>query len=236
MLRYLALLCCLLPWPASAELPEGFADLSELAPSIRQDMRYFGNGNFLGTRVEGYEAPRCILTRAAAQALNKVQAALLAQGLSLKVFDCYRPQRAVNHFLRWAKAKDDPLLRSLYYPALTKRQLLEQVYIDDQSGHSRGSTVDLTLVRGHAAAVASVHDGCKTPVASGVLDMGSGFDCFDPISHTDSPDVNDAQRANRLLLRKQMQRAGFRNYEREWWHYTLNAEPFPDTYFDFPVR
>lgn len=228
----------LLPLAAIGALPTGFVDLASVAPSIRQEMRYYGAENFMGARVHGYQAPRCILTRAAAVALARAQAALQPQGLSLKVFDCCRPQRAVNHFLRWAQTKDDPALRALYYPRLSKAELLEQVYIDDKSGHSRGSTVDLTIVWHKTPSTASGHDGCSADAATrgDALDMGSGFDCFDPISHTNSPAVNPSQRANRHLLKAVMKRAGFRNYEREWWHYTLNGEPFPETYFDFPVR
>jgi D-alanyl-D-alanine dipeptidase len=212
--------------------------LSAIAPSIRTEIRYHGAYNFLGTPVEGYAAPRCVLTRQAAAGVARAQASLQPQGLSLKVFDCYRPQRAVNHFLRWARAPEDPALRATYFPNLHKPDLLRQVYIADKSGHSRGSTVDLTIVWATAPAGAETHDGC-TPAAAtrgGTLDMGSGFDCFDPVSHTDSAAVTPAQRANRQLLRGVMRRAGFRNYEREWWHYTLDNEPFPATAFDFPVR
>jgi zinc D-Ala-D-Ala dipeptidase len=145
----LLLALCALPGTGRTEaaLPEGFVHLETLAPAIRQDIRYHGRENFLGTRVDGYDAPRCILTRAAAEALARVQAELRPQGLSLKVFDCYRPQRAVAHFLRWARTPDVPALRARYHPNLDKRQLLREVYIADRSGHSRGSTVDVTIVR-----------------------------------------------------------------------------------------
>jgi zinc D-Ala-D-Ala dipeptidase len=257
----LLLALCALPGTGRTEaaLPEGFVHLETLAPAIRQDIRYHGRENFLGTRVDGYDAPRCILTRAAAEALARVQAELRPQGLSLKVFDCYRPQRAVAHFLRWARTPDDPVLRARYHPNLDKRQLLREVYIADRSGHSRGSTVDVTIVRTTPTLTlphqgggkdsmsthphqgeggAAGHDGCGPEAArrDGALDMGSGFDCFDPISNTDSPAVTPAQRANRRRLKQVMERAGFRNYEREWWHYTLAREPFTQRYFDFPVR
>lgn len=223
---------------AAAELPEDFVRLSELAPSIPQDIRYHGKHNFLGTRVEGYEAAHCILTRPAAQALLRAQQALAPEGLSLLVFDCYRPQRAVAHFMRWARTPDDAMLRALYYPRLDKRALLREVYIADKSGHSRGSTVDLTLVRAESYRSASGHDGCQPASArqSAMLDMGSGFDCFDPLSHTDNDGITPAQRANRQRLKAAMKQAGFHNYSREWWHYILNREPYPETYFDFPVR
>lgn len=219
-------------------LPEGFVALEAIAPDIRQDMRYFGPQNFLGTRVDGYHAPRCLLTQPAAQALARAQALLKPQGLSLKVFDCYRPQRAVQHFMRWARVPDDPGLHAVYYPNLSKLDLLQQVYISDRSGHSRGSTVDLTIVWAGGQTSGSGHDGCSESAArrDGALDMGSGFDCFDPISNTADDSITAAQRANRQLLKSVMKRAGFHNYHREWWHYILNNEPYPETFFDFEVR
>ncbi len=212
--------------------------LEQVAPSIRQDIRYFGQHNFLGEQVAGYQAPRCLLTRPAAEALARAQAALQPQGLSLKVFDCYRPAQAVRHFMRWAKWPDDPGLRALYYPNLSKLDLLQQVYISDRSGHSRGSTVDLTIVWDKPRTSGAGHDGCSPSAArrDGSLDMGSGFDCFDPVSNTADDSITSEQRANRQLLKSLMKRAGFHNYHREWWHYILNNEPYPDTYFDFVVR
>jgi D-alanyl-D-alanine dipeptidase len=232
----LLILCPAMSWAGG--LPEGFVHLESVAPTVRQDMRYHGRWNFLGMRAAGYEAPRCILTRPAAAALARAQSELQPQGLSLKVFDCYRPQRAVRQFMRWARLPDDPVLRTLYYPRLDKRRLLSEVYIADQSGHSRGSTVDLTIVWAEAAASAEGHDGCGVEAArrDGALDMGSGFDCFDPVSNTADPSVTAAQRANRQLLKRLLERHGFRNYAREWWHYTFKREPFPEAYFDFPVR
>lgn len=223
---------------AARGLAEGFIYLDQVAPGIVQDLRYHGTRNFLGRPVNGYQAPRCVLTRPAAEALARAQADLEPQGLSLKVFDCYRPQRAVDDFMRWARRPDDPLLRRLYYPRLSKAQLLREVYIAEQSGHSRGSTVDLTIVWATRSPQAAGQDGCGPEAATrgGALDMGSGFDCFDPISNTENPQVTSAQRANRQFLKRLMEREGFRNYTREWWHYTLNQEPFPEQYFDFPVR
>jgi zinc D-Ala-D-Ala dipeptidase len=236
LLAFLAMLPNLVT--ADPVLPEGFVRLETLAPSIRQDMRYYSKENFIGMRVDGYGAPRCILTKPAAEALARAQAALQPQGLSLKVFDCYRPQRAILHFLRWAKLPDDPVLRVLYYPNLSKPQLLQQVYISDRSGHSRGSTVDLTIVWSKTGVSSTGHDGCGegASIRGGALDMGSGFDCFDPVSNTAAPSITAAQRANRQLLKAVMKRAGFYNYQREWWHYILNREPFPETFFDFEVR
>jgi D-alanyl-D-alanine dipeptidase len=240
----LALALSLLRAPAIAAapaLPEGFTYLADVAPDVRQDLRYFGTHNFVGARVESYLAPRCILTRPAAEALRSVQAELAPLGLSLKVFDCYRPQAAVNHFMRWAADARQAQTRDAYYPRVTKQQLLDEVYVASKSGHSRGSTVDLTLVDVTSAPArnpAGGEDGCNAAAArrDGALDMGTGFDCFDPLAWTASTSVTPQQRANRLLLRTLMEKHGFQNYAREWWHYTLREEPFPDRYFDFPVR
>ena len=208
---------------ACAGEPELVA-LSERDASIERDIRYATAENFVGARVPGYEAARCLLTPRAAEALSEVQTELRARGLGLRVFDCYRPQRAVDAFVRWAEAPEDAATRARHHPRVPKARLFELGYIARRSGHSRGSTVDLTVVRVGA-------DGETTP-----LDMGTPFDFFDALSHTDSPDVGEAHRANRLVLRDSMRRRGFRNYEKEWWHYTLEGEPHPDAYFDVPIR
>lgn len=202
--------------------------------TIQQEMRYFGTENFVGARVDGYEAPACWLSRPAAEALARVQAEVQPFGLSLRVFDCYRPQRAVNHFARWAADPSATAMKASYYPAVPKDSLFAWGYIAARSGHSRGSTVDLTLVpAGAGAAPGPAYKACAD---GGPLDMGTGFDCFSPRSATASPAVTPQQRANRLLLKAVMERHGFRNYSAEWWHYTLRDEPFPETYFDEPVR
>src|SRR5262249_10738937 len=183
--------------------------------------RHFGANNFVGERIDGYEGPRCLLSAPAANALAAVERDLAARGLGLKVFDCYRPQRAVAQFLRWAQRIDDVKRKREFYPDVDKRNLFKEGYISDRSGHSRGSTLDLTLVRRADARE---------------LDMGSPFDFFSPKSWPSDRSVSDQARQNRALLAAVMIRGGFRPYDREWWHFTLNNEPFPDTYFDFPVR
>ncbi|MEJ8574393.1 M15 family metallopeptidase [Microbaculum marinum] len=212
----------LLPAIASAEeVPEGFADVSTVVPGLVVDMRYFGSDNFTGAPVEGYESPVCLLSRPATEALARIQAELAGFALGLKVFDCYRPARAVAEFVRWSKDEDDLKMKAQYYPTLEKGELFPQGYIAERSGHSRGSTVDLTLV--------------YLPFQS-ELPMGTGYDFFSERSWPDNPDQPSQARANRLLLQSVMVRHGFKPYEYEWWHFTLADEPYPETYFDFPVR
>lgn len=197
-------------------------EIRSLVPDITLEIRYAGRDNFVGRPVEGYQAAACYLHRPAAQALARVERALRAQGLRLRIFDCYRPVRAVRDFVRWAGDLDDQATKPDYYPRLDKRALLGD-YISPTSGHSRGATVDLSLMR--------MRDGAYAPV-----DMGTGFDYFDELAHTDSPRAGAAQRGNRERLRAAMRREGFENYPLEWWHYTYRPEPTPDTAFDFPVR
>jgi D-alanyl-D-alanine dipeptidase len=202
-------------------VPSGFVDLKETVPSVAVELRYYGENNFIGQRIDGYEAPICYVSISAAQALKEVQSELSSFGLGLKLFDGYRPQRAVNHFVRWAKDLNDTTMKASYYPNVQKSELFEKGYIATHSGHSRGSTVDLTLI----------------DLATGEeLDMGTVFDFFSPLSSPTSKEVTQQQRANRLLLRSLMLRHGFRPLEEEWWHFTLENKPYPTTYFDFPVR
>lgn len=195
-------------------------DAGAALPGLVLEIRYAGAENFTGGPVAGYEAPRCLLSAPAVEALAQVQAALRPRGLQLLVYDCFRPQRAVDHFMRWTALPDDPAARRTYYPNVAKTALVAEGYIADRSGHSRGSTLDVTL---------ATLDG-------EVLDMGSPWDFFDPLSWTESEAVPDAARENRLLLRRVMEAHGFGNYPQEWWHFTLRDEPFPDTYMDFPLR
>ena len=212
-------------YPAhAAERPASFVDASTLVPGLVVEMRYAGAHNFVGVPVDGYEAPVCLVTRAAAQALAQVQRDLSGQKLGLKVFDCYRPARAVAHFVRWARDVRDTKMKAEFYPAVDKRDLFRLGYIAAQSGHSRGSTVDLSLVR--------LADGAE-PVE---LDMGTPFDTFSPRSWPSDTTVSAEARKNRALLADAMRRHGFVRYVKEWWHFTLRAEPFPATYFDFPVK
>ncbi|WP_406601512.1 M15 family metallopeptidase [Lentzea miocenica] len=226
--------------PANAT--NGFVVLKDVAPTILHDIRYYTAHNFVGTRVDGYRQPLCILTRPVALALRKVQREMLAQGYTLKVYDCYRPQRAVDHFVRWARDLADQRMKPEFYPRVDKTRLFEDGYIAEKSGHSRGSTLDLTIVRLPARYQRPYVPGerlvdCAAPqrFPDNTVDMATGYDCFDTLSHTDDPRVTGQARENRQLLKSAMGRAGFRNLPEEWWHFTLNDEPFPDTYFDFPV-
>ena len=201
--------------------PAGFLDASAVVDELVVDMRYFGENNFVGTRIDGYERPRCLLTQAAAHALAVIQRNLQARGLGLKVFDCYRPVRAVAHFLRWAQNINDIKRKAEFYPDVDKRDLFRQGYLAVRSGHSRGSTVDLTLVR-------------RTD--RGELDMGTPYDFAGRASAISNASVGSEARKNRALLIGAMTRGGFRPYHKEWWHFTLANEPYPTSYFNFPVR
>jgi D-alanyl-D-alanine dipeptidase len=221
-----ALVCLLAGSNTASSVPEGepidpgFVDLAAIAPAIRRDIRYAGSDNFVGAPVTGYEVPRCLLSAAAAGALARLQQEIQPFGLGLIVYDCYRPQRAVNHFMRWSRDPADQKTRARYYPNEDKATLFEKGYLDERSGHSRGSTVDLGLVDG----------------AGREIDMGTGWDHLDPLSATEAPGVGEAARRNRLLLRALMEKHGFRNYPAEWWHFTLVGEPWPARYFDLPIR
>lgn len=209
---------------AIAEGREGFVDLAGHIPGIVVETRYAGNDNFLGRPVEGYLAAKSLMSREAADALAGVQADLVAKGYTLKVFDSYRPQRAVDDFMAWIANGADTKNKAEYYPGISKDRLVPEGYIAKKSGHTRGSTIDLTI--------ASVgDDGALTE-----LDMGSPWDFFGPISHALNADIPPEARENRALLRGLMLRHGFKPYEAEWWHFTLAEEPYPDTYFDFPVE
>ncbi|MFO7675377.1 MAG: M15 family metallopeptidase [bacterium] len=202
-------------------LPEGFVDAAAVVPGLVVDMRYAGSHNFVGRPIDGYEAPVCILTREAAEALAGVQRELRDYGLGLKVFDCYRPARAVADFVRWAKDETDSKMKSEFYPDMEKSELFPKGYIAERSGHSRGSTIDLTLV--------DLPSGSELP-------MGTGYDFFSERSWPKDAKQAPEARAARLLLSVVMQGRGFEPYESEWWHFRLADEPYPDTFFDFPVR
>ncbi|PZH16356.1 D-alanyl-D-alanine dipeptidase [Streptomyces sp. NTH33] len=224
--------------------PKDFVALSAVDPTIIQEIRYFTPHNFVGRRIDGYRQPLCILTRPAAQALHTAQKQLLRKGYSLKVYDCYRPQRAVDHFVRWAQDLDDQAMKGEFYPHVDKTRLFADGYIAAKSGHSRGSTMDLTIVELPAGPTRPYVPGkplvpCYAPKAErfpdNSLDMGTGYDCFDTLAHTLDPRIQGQQRANRLLLKSTLENLGFVNLAEEWWHYTYKPEPYPDTYFDFPV-
>lgn len=211
-------------------LPAGFVRLADIDPTIRQDIRYAGLENFLHRKADGYDAPVCILTAQAAKALSSVQKAIAAKGLTLVVFDCYRPARAVADMGKWTRegGRPDPQ----WYPTVERGDLIAKGYIGEFSSHSRGSTVDLAIAK--AGNKSAVHPACGMP-NTGTLDFGTGFDCFDPKSETASALIGAEAAANRKTLLTAMRAAGFRNYAREWWHFTLAKEPFPKQRFDFPV-
>jgi D-alanyl-D-alanine dipeptidase len=224
---------------ALALIPSGFVALDDVDPTILHDIRYRTQHNFVGQRIDGYREPLCILTRPAARALERAQAGLRSRGYGLKVYDCYRPQRAVDHFVRWARS-DDQRMKREFYPRVDKSRLFADGYIAERSGHSRGSTVDLTLVKLPARRQPRftgelVPCYSKRRYADNGVDMGTGYDCFDTLAHTADPRITGRARANRRLLKRTLERVGFENYENEWWHYTLRDEPYPDRYFDFPV-
>jgi D-alanyl-D-alanine dipeptidase len=210
-----------LPTAAAQTRPASFVDAATVVPNFVVDMRYLGPDNFVGRPIDGYEKPICYLTREAAAVLANVARDLEAQGLAIKAFDCYRPVRAVAHFVRWARDMRDQARKSEYYPHVDKRNLFRDGYIAVRSGHSRGSTMDITLVQ---------RDGGKE------LDMGTPFDFFSPRSAPSNRTVSAQAQANRRLLADAMRRRGFIPYKQEWWHFTLRKEPYPDTYFDFLVR
>jgi D-alanyl-D-alanine dipeptidase len=195
-------------------------DAATVVTGLVTDMRYAGSHNFVGRPIDGYRAPHCLLSQSAANALADVARDVATRGLVVKVFDCYRPARAVADFVRWARDPRDRAAKAEFYPDVDKRTLFRDGYIASRSGHSRGSTVDLTLA--HA-------DGTE-------LDMGTRFDFFSPRSWTAASGVTAEQHGNRMRLAAAMQRRGFRGYPKEWWHFTLRDEPFPHTYFDVPVQ
>ena len=201
--------------------PSGFVVLTDVVPDVILEIRYFSSFNFVGTRVDGYEQPVALMTREAAQALKAVSDEAMSLGYRLKIWDTYRPQMAVDHFCRWGENVTDTLTKRYFYPYLDKDVVFDQGYIARRSGHSRGSVVDLTLV------------DMKT---GRDIDMGYGFDWFGEESHPDYRGITEEQYANRMLLRGLMLKHGFLPIEEEWWHFILKDEPYPDTYFTFPVR
>jgi len=196
-----------------------FVLLSDVIPDILLDIRYYSSFNFVGERIDGYELPLAFITKKTAIALKNVSEQIRKQGLRFKIYDAYRPQKAVDHFVRWASDINDIRMKESFYPEVDKKDLFEAGYIAARSAHSRGSTVDLTLFSDQG------YD----------LDMGSAFDYFGEISHPDYQDISEKQHENRMLLRDLMVKNGFIPYEKEWWHFTLADEPFPDTYFDFSI-
>lgn len=200
--------------------PSGFVLLSDYVPSVVQEIRYFSTYNFIGERIDGYEQPCAIITKEAARALKSVSNELNVQGYRMKVYDCYRPACAVRQFVLWGIEDTDIRMKEYFYPDLVKQELFSQGYVASKSSHSRGSTIDLTLL------------DMKTGKD---VDMGSPFDMFSKVSHPDCREITGEQYENRMILRNVMLRNGFDPIDCEWWHFTLKDEPYPDTYFEFPV-
>ena len=202
--------------------PSGFVLLSEFIPSIIQEIRYYTTYNFIGDRIDGYEEPCALLTKEAARALKAASSELIVQGYRLKVFDAYRPACAVKHFILWGIEDQDIRMKPYFYPELEKHELFERGYISKRSSHSRGRALDLTLF---------------DMKAGKEVDMGSPFDLFSEVSHPDyrGIKITDEQYDNRMILQKAMVRNGFEPFECEWWHFRLEKEPYPDTFFEFPV-
>ncbi|MCC5791860.1 MAG: M15 family metallopeptidase [Legionellaceae bacterium] len=242
MLRFALVLLCLFFHSAVFALAEGFVYLADVAPGIEQDIRYFTANNFVGRPIRGYQKPQCILARPAAQALLKAQKMAEKKGYRLKVYDCYRPQQAVDDFYRWSQDASAQGQKKAFYPRVAKSELFAKGYIARYSGHSRGATVDLTLVSATdriippGTAIERCFDRSPAYLNDNSIDMGTRYDCLDPTAHRYSREVTAAQRQKRALLHQVMTASGFKGYAKEWWHYSLRNEPYPRRYFDFPVR
>ncbi len=206
---------------SSQTLPKGFSYVSEIDATIKKELRYATSNNFIGKPIDGYLKDSLIISTPAAKALKEIQTKLMLSGLSLKIFDAYRPQQAVDHFVRWAKVMNDTLMKQLYYPDVQKSELFTLGFIASKSGHTRGSTVDLSIV------------DVKT---NKEVDMGSSYDFFGEKSHPFYKKITEAQMKNRMLLRTIMIKNGFIPYDNEWWHFTLKDEPYPTTYFNFLIE
>lgn len=203
------------------QLPKGFVYVKDSIPTLDVELRYFTTNNFVGKPIDGYYANQLILTAEATKALKFIQEELEDNNMCLKVYDGYRPQKAVNHFIRWARSLKDTINKAVFYPNVEKQNLFKEEYIASRSGHSKGSTVDLTIIDGNTGKP---------------LDMGSAYDFFGQESWVNYEGITEKQKANRQLLQSIMIKHGFRNYSKEWWHFTLRGEPFPYTYFDFSIR
>lgn len=221
MKLYVLIFICLLNQLVNAQLPDGFVYANDVIPDLKVELRYYSTNNFVGKPINGYETNRLILSEAAAHALKLVQQELEQQGMCLLVFDGYRPQRAVNHFMQWAQDLNDTINKPSFYPEVNKKDLFKEEYIATRSGHSKGSTVDLTIFS----------DATNAP-----LDMGTDYDFFGRESWIYHEGLTEIQKKNRQILQTVMLKHGFNNYAKEWWHFTLKNEPFPNTYFDFPVK
>lgn len=221
LIYLVSLLLLIFGFQQQQTLPDGFVYVKSVIPDLDVELRYFSENNFVGDTIDGYQSNRLILTKGTAEKLKLVQDELQSQNLCLKVYDGYRPQRAVNHFIRWARDLNDTINKSQFYPEVNKKNLFKAGYIATRSGHSRGSTIDLTIIDGQTGKP---------------LDMGSPYDFFGKESWIKHEGLTEEQRNNRQLLQTVMLKHNFRNYPKEWWHFTLRWEPFPKTYFDFEVE
>jgi D-alanyl-D-alanine dipeptidase len=242
----LVLMILLLPAPAlaSSGLPRGFVYLRDMDPTIVQDIRYAGSHNFVGRPIRGYLAAECILSEPAANALEAVQRKLAAKKLSLIVWDCYRPKRAVDDFLRWSRDPAHTEMKAEFYPRTDKKNLFALGYLASRSAHSRGSTVDLGIIPGTVSSMPPPDPpqplkACTSPKGErfedGTIDFGTGYDCLDALGSTSNAVVGEVALHNRQTLKSLMKAAGFRPYAREWWHFELVNEPFKGDGFDFEV-
>lgn len=205
------------------QLPKGFVYIKTVIPAVELEIRYAGNHNFIGKPIDGYNVPKAIITVEAANMLKKIQLELKKQHLGLKIYDAYRPQKAVNHFVKWAKNLNDTLNKEEFYPNVKKKNLFKEEYIASRSGHSRGSTVDITIID-------------LSTDEKKALDMGSPYDFFGKESWVSNQNLTSKQLQNRKILQELMRKYNFKNYPKEWWHFTLRNEPYPNTYFNFPVE
>jgi D-alanyl-D-alanine dipeptidase len=234
---------------AHGAVPADFIEIRTMDKTIKVEARYASDWNFMGRPVAGYAANKCYLTKKAASALSKVQKLLRKKNLGLLAFDCFRPARAVADFVAWTKNSKDSDMKPIFYPNEPKESLIERGYISDRSGHSRGSTIDLTIIDNQrlkppAKAWPELQfreekTDCRSQQnisSTGQLDMGTMFDCFSLRANTLNSEISSASKANRKILLDAMESSGFSNYEKEWWHFTLKDEPFKDAYFDFPIE
>lgn len=228
------------------ELPEGFVYVNDIDPTIQISLRYLSDQNFIGEPLRGYKKQVAILSRPAAEALSKVQQELLKEGYCLVIYDAYRPQKTVDQFVEWSADGQDIKMKNIYYPRINKKDLFALNYIAEKSSHSRGSTVDVSLISITAELKSTEAISLEKRTLSdkfeivylndNTLDMGSAFDLFDEASHPHSHLVNEQQRENRTYLYEKMHKYGFAAFPTEWWHFTLKNEPFPTTYFDFDIE
>lgn len=232
------------PVVCAEESPLPLVFINDVDRSIVVEMRYFSDFNFTSVKVPGYEANKCLLVKDAGLALSEVQQELQKQGMGLKVYDCYRPQMAVDHFMRWTEDANETSMKLAFYPNENKNELVKKGYIAARSGHSRGDAIDLTLVRLPIAVQQSFNKNkqqdCTAPYpqrsGDNSVDMGTGYDCFDIHSNTLHPDIHGDAKSNRLLLKQVMERHGFKNYKNEWWHFTYIKPYGEKRFYDFPIR